>query len=67
MQVGARSANGDIVRGPVVRVRTPDPDWNPDDELIEVTPQSIRLRKRLLSANDRKKLSRELKRERATV
>jgi GTP-binding protein len=38
-----------------------------DDELIEVTPQSIRLRKRLLSANDRKKLSRELKRERATV
>jgi GTP-binding protein len=38
-----------------------------DDELIEVTPLSIRLRKRLLSANDRKKLSRELKRERATV
>ena len=26
-----------------------------DDELIEVTPQSIRLRKRLLSAVDRKK------------
>jgi GTP-binding protein len=36
-----------------------------DDELIEVTPQSIRLRKRFLSANDRKKLSREAKRERA--
>jgi GTP-binding protein len=36
-----------------------------DDELIEVTPQSIRLRKRYLSANDRKKLSREAKRERA--
>jgi GTP-binding protein len=35
-----------------------------DDELIEVTPQSIRLRKRMLSANDRKKLSREAKRER---
>ena len=35
-----------------------------DDELIEVTPQSIRLRKRFLSANDRKKLSREAKRER---
>jgi GTP-binding protein len=35
-----------------------------DDELIEVTPQAIRLRKRLLSANDRKKLSREAKRER---
>ena len=38
-----------------------------DDELIEVTPQSIRLRKRLLSANDRRKVSRELKRERMTV
>ncbi|GAC1650395.1 MAG: translational GTPase TypA [Gemmatimonadaceae bacterium] len=35
-----------------------------DDELIEVTPQSIRLRKRYLSVNDRKKLSREAKRER---
>src|SRR6476659_4765234 len=35
-----------------------------DDELIEVTPQSIRLRKRSLSASDRKKLSREAKRER---
>jgi GTP-binding protein len=37
-----------------------------DDELIEVTPQSIRLRKRFLSASDRKKLSREAKRERAS-
>jgi len=35
-----------------------------EDELIEVTPQSIRLRKRFLNANDRKKLSREAKRER---
>jgi GTP-binding protein len=35
-----------------------------DDELIEVTPAAIRLRKRFLSANDRKKLSREAKRER---
>ena len=35
-----------------------------DDELIEITPQSIRLRKRFLKANDRKKLSREAKRER---
>ena len=35
-----------------------------DDELIEVTPGGIRLRKRFLSANDRKKLSREAKRER---
>ena len=29
-----------------------------DDELIEVTPKSVRLRKRLLSASDRKKASR---------
>ena len=35
-----------------------------DDELIEVTPQSIRLRKRFLSASERKKLSREAKRDR---
>ena len=36
-----------------------------DDELIEVTPKSIRLRKRLLGQSDRKKISREAKRERA--
>jgi len=30
-----------------------------DDELVEITPQSIRLRKRLLQANDRKKASRK--------
>ena len=35
-----------------------------EDELIEVTPQSIRLRKRVLTASDRKKISREAKRER---
>ncbi|MCC7194588.1 MAG: translational GTPase TypA [Gemmatimonadaceae bacterium] len=34
------------------------------DELIEVTPASIRLRKRLLSGSDRKRVSRGLKRER---
>jgi GTP-binding protein len=35
-----------------------------DDELIEVTPRSIRLRKRLLGVIDRKKLSRDTKRDR---
>jgi GTP-binding protein len=35
-----------------------------DDELIEVTPQSIRLRKRMLAVSDRKRVSREVKRER---
>jgi len=29
-----------------------------DDELVEITPKSIRLRKRLLTANDRKKSGR---------
>ncbi len=38
-----------------------------DDELIEITPKSIRLRKRLLAQSDRKKISREAKRERATL
>jgi GTP-binding protein len=35
-----------------------------DDELIEVTPQSIRLRKRLLKESDRKRISRDMKKER---
>jgi len=35
-----------------------------DDELIEVTPQSISLRKRRLAVSDRKKTTREAKRER---
>jgi GTP-binding protein len=30
-----------------------------DDELVEVTPKSIRLRKKLLDANDRKKQERQ--------
>jgi len=38
-----------------------------DDELIEITPQSIRLRKRFLSTSDRKRLSRDAKRERASI
>jgi GTP-binding protein len=38
-----------------------------DDELIEVTPTAIRLRKRFLATSDRKKLSRDSKRERASV
>ena len=38
-----------------------------DDELIEVTPSSIRLRKRMLDASDRKRVTRDAKRERAAV
>jgi GTP-binding protein len=35
-----------------------------DDELIEVTPKSIRLRKRALATSDRKRINRDAKRER---
>jgi len=38
-----------------------------DDELIEITPTAIRLRKRYLSTSDRKKLSRGAKKERASL
>ena len=38
-----------------------------DDELVEVTPKSIRLRKRWLDANERKKRSRIREAEKATV
>jgi GTP-binding protein len=38
-----------------------------DDELIEVTPKSIRLRKRMLSSSGRKRVSRVAKKERASV
>jgi GTP-binding protein len=35
-----------------------------EDELIEVTPQSIRLRKKVLNTIDRKRVTRDLKKER---
>ena len=34
-----------------------------DDELVEVTPKSLRLRKRSLDANERKRMSRDSKKE----
>jgi GTP-binding protein len=36
-----------------------------DDELVEVTPKSIRLRKKLLDANDRKREERSREAENA--
>jgi len=36
-------------------------DWIADDELIEITPKTIRLRKRYLSDNERKSVSRRAK------
>jgi GTP-binding protein len=37
-------------------------EWIAPDELVEVTPKSVRLRKRVLSSNDRYKLDRDRKR-----
>src|SRR5205814_516569 len=37
-------------------------EWINEDELVEVTPKSVRLRKRVLSAGDRYRLERERKR-----
>ena len=39
--------------------------WIQDDELVEVTPKSIRLRKRLLDPNDRKREERKKESEMA--
>jgi GTP-binding protein len=38
-------------------------EWIAEDELVEVTPKSVRLRKKLLSANERVKVGRERRRE----
>jgi GTP-binding protein len=37
----------------------PAVEWIADDELVEVTPKSIRLRKRMLKQNDRPKKRQE--------
>ena len=38
-------------------------EWIGPDELVEVTPKSIRMRKRMLDPNDRYKIERDRKRE----
>jgi GTP-binding protein len=34
-------------------------EWIEDDELLEVTPKSIRIRKKFLTENERKRASRK--------
>ena len=34
-------------------------EWIADDELVEVTPKSVRIRKAILNENERKRLSRQ--------
>ena len=64
----SKSADDHIVLEPP-RVLTLESalEYIEDDELIEVTPQSIRLRKRMLSSSSRKRVSRVAKKERASV
>jgi GTP-binding protein len=38
-------------------------EWIAEDELVEVTPKNVRLRKRTLAFNDRYRTERERKRE----
>jgi GTP-binding protein len=64
----SKSADDHIVLEPP-RVLTLESalEYIEDDELIEVTPKSIRLRKRMLSSSGRKRVSRVAKKERASV
>ncbi len=55
----AASADKGIVLAPPITFTLEEAlEYIEDDELVEITPKSIRLRKRLLSANDRKKAGR---------
>jgi GTP-binding protein len=55
----AASADKGIILSPPITFTLEEAlEYIEDDELVEVTPKSIRLRKRLLTANDRKKAGR---------
>jgi GTP-binding protein len=58
-----RSANADIAKrlSPPVKLSLEDAlDFIADDELVEVTPQSFRLRKKVLSGTARQRQQRNL-------
>jgi GTP-binding protein len=61
----SKSADDAIVLEPP-RIHTLESalEYIEEDELIEVTPQSIRLRKKMLNTIERKRLTRDLKKER---
>ncbi len=62
----SKSADDAIVLEPPRRLTLEGAlEYIEDDELIEVTPGSIRLRKRLLKESDRKRINRVAKKERA--
>jgi GTP-binding protein len=54
----AGSDKGIVLAPPITFTLEEALEYIEDDELVEVTPKSIRLRKRILSANDRKKAGR---------
>jgi GTP-binding protein len=61
-----RAANRDenvILTPPVEMTLERSLEWIAEDELVEVTPKSVRLRKRLLSTTDRYRADRERKRD----
>ena len=59
----AASADKGIVLAPPITFTLEEAlEYIEDDELVEITPKSIRLRKRLLTENDRKKAGRKLAR-----
>ncbi len=52
----AASADKSIILAPPIRLTLEEAlEYIEDDELVEITPQTIRLRKRLLTENERKK------------
>jgi GTP-binding protein len=55
----AASADKGIILAPPITFTLEEAlEYIEDDELVEITPKSIRLRKRLLTANERKKAGR---------
>jgi GTP-binding protein len=64
----SKSADDAIVLEPPRRLTLEGAlEYIEDDELIEITPGAIRLRKRRLAVSDRKRINRDAKKERTTV
>ncbi|MCL2746285.1 MAG: translational GTPase TypA, partial [Coriobacteriia bacterium] len=60
--IRASSADKQIILAPPMRFTLEEAlEYIEDDELVEVTPQSVRLRKRLLNENDRKRVRKKSK------
>jgi len=55
----AAADKGIVLHPPITFTLEEALEYIEDDELVEITPKSIRLRKRILTANERKKASRK--------